>query len=400
MKYIVIVPDGVADYPIEELQGKTPLEYAQTPHMDFLAQNGIVGLVQTIPEGLPAGSDIGNLSALGYDPRQSFSGRAPLEAANLGITLADDEVVFRCNVVTVEDEKMKDYSAGHISTEEAAELIKALNEKLGTPKIKFYPGKSYRHLLVLKTPLATSLAKLQCTPPHDILNQDVHSFLPAGDNNDQILSLMEKARTILADHAINKARIAKGENPANRIWLWGQGQRPQLQSFKEKFGLNGSVISAVDLVNGIGKMAGLHVLSVPHVTGYYDTNYRGKAEYALRSLTDNDFVFIHIEATDEASHNGDLTMKVKCTERIDAEVVKPVLAFAKEHEDVRILILPDHRTPLAKRTHAKEPVCFVMYGKNIKKIGCVSFCEKEAERSKIFFASGEEMMLSFIQKEL
>lgn len=400
MKYIVIVPDGVADYPVEELNGQTPLAYAKTPHMDFLAQNGTVGLVQTIPEGLPAGSDIGNLSALGYDPQKSFSGRAPLEAANLNITLTDNEVVFRCNVVTVTNDIMSDYSAGHISSQEAEKLITTLNEKLGTSSIRFYPGKSYRHLLTLKTPLAATLAQLRCTPPHDILNQDIKSFLPSGDGSEQIIKMMRGSQEILKDHPVNLARQANNQNPANMIWLWGQGQKPRLPSFQEKFQLSGSVISAVDLVNGIGKLAGLQVISVPGVTGYYDTNYRGKADYALRSLAHRDFVFIHIEATDEASHNGDLKMKVACTERIDNEVVAPILDYAKKHDDVRILILPDHRTPVIKRTHTKEPVCFVMFGKKVPKTNSSSFCESEAERSKVFFDSGEELMSFFIKKNL
>jgi 2,3-bisphosphoglycerate-independent phosphoglycerate mutase len=400
MKYIVIVPDGMADYPIDELQGKTPLEYAQTPNMDRLAQKGIVGFVQTIPDGLPPGSDVGNLSAMGYDPRKSFSGRAPLEAANMNVHLADDEVAFRCNLVTIQDGKMFDYSAGHITTQEAALLIDALNQKNKRPDIKFFAGKSYRHLVVIKSQNAKKLASIACTPPHDITGKNIQDSLPKGDQARTLLDLMAWSKDILKDHPTNAARIAANNSPATMIWLWGQGQKPQLPSFEKKFGLKGSVISAVDLVNGIGKLVGLDVISVPGATGYYDTNYKGKAQYALASLKEKDFVFVHIEAPDEASHNGDLKMKIESLEKIDKEVIGTIINHHEFDENYRILILPDHRTPVARQTHTSEAVCFVMSGTNITTKGPSCFCERTAEQSKVFFKSGEELMTSFIKKDL
>lgn len=399
MKYIVIVPDGMADYPIPTLKGKTPLEYAKTPNMDFLAQHGITGMIQTIPANLPPGSDVGNLSAMGYDPRKSFSGRAPLEAANMNVALKAKDIAFRCNLVTIANGKMADYSAGHISSEEAAKLIAALNKDNKLRNIKFYPGKSYRHLTVITSSDAKKLNQCRCTPPHDILNKNINSFLPKGKglNAEVLNNLMQWSINVLKDHPINKKRIADGKNPATMIWLWGQGQKPQLPLFKEKFGVKGSVISAVDLVNGIGKLAGLNVIRVPGATGYYDTNYKGKAEYALRSLKKNDFVFIHIEAPDEAGHNGDLKMKIKCIERIDKEVIGTIIKHFKKSEDFRILVLPDHRTPLSKRTHTREAVCFVMAGKGVPKKNQKSFSEKTAKNSGIFFASGERLMTYFIK---
>ncbi|MCX5681318.1 MAG: cofactor-independent phosphoglycerate mutase [Candidatus Omnitrophica bacterium] len=397
MKYIVIVPDGMADYPIPALKGKTPLEYAQTPNMDFLAQHGLVGMIQTIPDNLPPGSDVGNLSAMGYDPRKSFSGRAPLEAANMNVALGKNDIAFRCNLVTIGDKKMADYSAGHISSKEAAALIAALNKNNKMRNVKFYPGKSYRHLTIIKSSHTKKLSQCQCTPPHDILNKKINSFFPKGANAKILNDLMEWSKGILKDHPVNKKRIAEGKSPATMIWLWGQGLKPQLPLFKKKFGITGSVISAVDLVNGIGKLIGLNVIRVPGATGYYDTNYKGKAQYALRSLKKNDFIFIHIEAPDEAGHNGDLRMKVKCIELIDKEVIGTILKRYKAGGDFRILILPDHRTPLSKRTHTREPVCFVMSGKNIQIQGSRSFSEKTAANSGIFFATGEKLMNYFIK---
>jgi len=400
MKYIVIVPDGMADYPVDELQGKTPLEYAKTPYMDALGAKGLVGLVQTIPSELPPGSDVGNLSAMGYDPQRSFSGRAPLEAANMNVHLADDEVAFRCNLVTIQDEKMFDYSAGHITTDEAAFLINSLNEENKLPNVKFFAGKSYRHLMVIKSPDVKKLAAIICTPPHDITGQGIRSFLPKGDQASALIDLMTWSKDILKNHPINKTRLSGKKSPATMIWLWGQGQKPALPSFQEKFGLTGSVISAVDLVNGIGKLVGLHIISVPGATGYYDTNYKGKAQYALASLRKNDFVFIHIEAPDEASHNGDLKMKIESIERIDREVIGTIVDHQPYGDDLRILILPDHRTPIAKQTHTREAVCFLMSGKNIPSQGPLSFNEKSAEQSKVFFNTGEELMNHFIKKGL
>ncbi len=396
MKYIILVPDGMADEPVVELNGQTPLEAAKTPNMDYLCKNGFSGLVKTIPDGFAPGSDIGNLALMGYDPRKHFSGRAPLEAANMGVFLDVDEVAFRCNLVTVIDDKMADYSAGHISTEEAAILIEDLQRYLKWPDIRFYAGKSYRHLMVVKTISVERLLKVKTTPPHDILNQKIGSFLPNGPQSEILNNLMDKSKTFLLKHQINKIRQDAGESIANMIWLWGQGSQPSIPSFKDRYQLTGSVISAVDLVNGIGRLAGLKVIDVPGANGYYDTNYQGKAEYAVKSLAKNDFVYVHVEAPDEAGHNGDWKAKKDCIEYFDRDVVGTVLKHFSKKEDVRILVVPDHPTPVAKRTHTPAPVPFVVYGQGIESQKVNKFSEKNAEQSGLKFNSGEELITYFL----
>lgn len=400
MKYIVIVPDGMADYPVEILGHKTPLEVAHTANMDYLAQQGMTGLIQTIPDGMNPGSDVGNLSIMGYNPRRHYSGRAPLEAANLDIILKDDEVAFRCNLVTIDDNRMADYSSGHISTKEASTLIDSLNKKLKSDYIKFYAGKSYRHLMVIRSPKTAALLQIKTKAPHDILNQDIAAYLPKGEGSEELLNLMERSKDIFLNHPVNQVRIDLKENPATMIWLWGQGNRPNLPLFTEKFGLQGSIISAVDLVNGIGRLAGLEVVKVPKITGYYDTNYAGKAEYALKSLRKKDFVFIHIEAPDEAGHNGDIKNKIAAIEHIDREIVGRALEYFKKHKDVRIVVLPDHATPVELRGHVSDPVGFVMFGKGIHTDGSVHFNETSSKQKGLKFNSGEEMMEYFIRKNI
>ena len=399
MKYIVIVPDGMADYPIARIGNKTPLEAARTPNMDFLAQQGVVGLVQTIPDGMKPGSDIGNMAILGYDPKVCHTGRAPLEAANQNIILGDDEVAFRCNLVTVADHKMIDYSAGHISTKEAAILIEALNREIVQEGIKFYPGKSYRHLLIVKGNRVKEYMRVKTHPPHDIIDQDIRDFLPGkAPAAAMLLMLMEKSKTIFAQHSVNQVRADLKEHPATMIWLWGQGVRPNLPSFEQKFGVRGGIISAVDLVNGIGRLAGLEVIDVPGITGYYDTNYSGKAQYAIESLKKNDFVYVHIEAPDEAGHNGDLDAKISCIERIDREIIGTVLNYFGQCEDARILVLPDHPTPVELRTHTSDPVCFVMYGKDVIPDAAARLTEPLAKEKGLKFASGEALLKKFMNK--
>ena len=400
MKYIIIVPDGMADYPIPELSGKTPLEAARKANMNRLAARGMTGLIQTIPAGLPPGSDIGNLSLLGYDPKKNFTGRAPLEAANMNIILRDDEIAFRCNLVTIDKDTMLDYSAGHIPSKEAGILIATLNKELDAIDTKFYPGKSYRHLMVMKSRQIDRLKQIKFIPPHDISGKDIKNYLPKEREAVPVLALMEKSKAILADHPVNQVRRDLNENPANMIWLWGQGTKPQLPSFKEKFGLDGSIISAVDLVNGIGRLAGLDVITVPGATGYYDTNFKGKAEYAIKSLEKKDFVYIHIEAPDEAGHNGDVKNKVASIENIDRDIVGPVVNHFTEQDDVRILILPDHSTPVSLRTHSNEPVPFLMFGKGVRPDGSREFGETAAKVNGLRFKSGEEIMDFFIRRHL
>ncbi|MFT7538802.1 MAG: 2,3-bisphosphoglycerate-independent phosphoglycerate mutase, partial [Lysobacterales bacterium] len=365
MKFITIVPDGMADLPIEELGGKTPLQAARTTNMDYLATRSMVGLIQTIPEGMAPGSDIGNMSLLGYDPTKVHTGRAPLEAVNQNIHLADDEIAIRCNFVTLTGNNMTDYSAGHISTDEAAQLIQTLDKEIDLPNVKFYPGKSYRHTVVMKVLDVQKFLELKTTPPHDILGKDITPYLPEGEQAVMFLKLMERSREILKKHPINKVRSDLNESPADMIWLWGQGSRPKLEPFNKKYGVNGAIISAVDLVNGIGRLAGLKVIDVPGATGYYDTDYKAKGQYALEALKDNDYVYIHVEAPDEAGHNGDAKAKTEAIERIDQDIIGPILNNFNEHDDVRILILPDHPTPVSLRTHTSDPVPFLMYGKGI-----------------------------------
>lgn len=414
MKYIVVVPDGMADDPVEILGNKTPLEVAHRSNMDYLAQHGMTGLVQTIPDGMNPGSDIGNLSIMGYDPRKNFSGRAPLEAANLNIMLKDDEVAFRCNLVTVSNNQMADYSAGHISTKEAGLLIDALNKKLGSSRLKFYLGKSYRHLLVIKSDSIREFLEIKCKPPHDIAGQDIQNYLPqglpaarpaegggeAGSLADELVNLMEASKEIFLNHPVNQVRIDLKENPATMIWLWGQGTSPKLPLFTEKFALKGSIISAVDLVNGIGRLAGLEVVAVPGATGYYDTNYSGKAEYALNALKKKDFVYVHIEAPDEAGHNGDIKMKISAIEKIDREIIGPLLKRCGKKENFRMVVLPDHATPVEKRSHVSGPVGFVMFGRGIVPDGSSEYTETAAKERGLKFKSGEEMMEFFIRGNL
>ncbi len=399
MKYAVLVGDGMGDYPLEELDNRTPLEVARTPNMDFIAKEGKAGIAKTIPAGFAPASDVANLSILGYEPKKYYSGRGPLEAANMGIALSEGEVAFRCNIVTTDKDTMIDYSAGHITTKEADQLIRHLDKELGSEEIKFYPGVSYRHLMVIKdTSKAKGLLKTKCLPPHDITGWKVSKHLPKGPEASFLQDLMNKSQEILLSHDVNKVRIDLGENPANMIWLWGQGMPCKMPKFSEKFGVEGSIISAVDLVKGIGKLIGLKSIDVPGATGYYDTNYFGKADYALKSLEDKDFVFVHVEAPDEAGHNGDLRPKITAIENFDTSIVGVILNQLKGKEDFRILVLPDHYTPIKLRTHTADPIFFAMYGKGIKKNEISAFNEKSIKGSTFTFKSGSELMEYFIKQ--
>lgn len=391
MKYIVLIPDGMADEPLEQLAGKTPLEVAQTPNMDAVVRDGLLAQARTIPQNLSPASDVANLSIMGYDPLKYYTGRAPLEAAHLGIDLAEDEIAFRCNLITVSDDKMADYSAGHISSKEASILIEELNRGFGRDGVRFYPGVSYRHLLVKKGQDSEDLLHAVCTPPHDILGQSIRRHMPKGNGAQVLVDLMEKSRLVLTQHEINKVRVDLKENPGNMIWLWGQGKKPAMPLFKEKFGLTGAVISAVDLIKGIGKIIGLEVIRVEGATGYYDTNYLGKAQAAIEALKKLDFVFVHVEAPDEAGHNGDLRMKIATIERFDKFVVGTILSHFKDRDDFRMLVMPDHATPVNLRKHTSSAVCAAMTGYGIAKNGFSVFSESEAKKSKVFF-EGHQLM--------
>ncbi|MFH1779145.1 MAG: cofactor-independent phosphoglycerate mutase [Candidatus Omnitrophota bacterium] len=399
MKYIVLIGDGMADYPIRELGGKTPLEVAKIPNMNYIAKNGKVGLAHTIPPGFSPASDVANLSILGYDPSKYYSGRGPLEAANMGIELGPDGIAFRCNLITVDEEKLLDYSAGHITSKEAATLIKYLDKKLGSVKVRFYPGVSYRHLMIVRDKtLKEKLLKTDCVPPHDVTRQKIKNRLPKGDGAEFLIRLMEDSKALLLRHEVNQVRIDLNENPANMIWLWGQGVETDMPKFKDKFGVEGSVISAVDLIKGIGKIIGLSVIKVPGATGYYDTNYLGKAKYALDSLEKKDFVFVHVEAPDEASHNGDLRAKIGAIENFDRFVAGTILNHFKKLKNFRILVAPDHVTPISVRTHTAEPVPFAIYGKGIEPDAADNYSEASAKNSKLVLERGYELMEYFIRK--
>ncbi len=374
MKFVVILGDGMADRPLAALDGKTPLRAAHTPNMDMVASKGRCALARTVPEGLPPGSDVANLSVMGYDPHKYYTGRAPLEAAAMGVQLGKDDTAFRCNLVTVINGIMKDYSAGHITSAEGRELIRALQPII--PGRRLYAGVSYRHLLVLKAG-----EEAVCTPPHDITDRPIEDYLPRGKDAELLRELMEAAKPILAAHPINLKRIAEGLRPANMIWLWGQGPAPAMPTFMERFGLTGAMISAVDLLKGIGIYAGLEVIDVPGATGTIDTNYSGKVEAALNALKRVDFVYLHIEAPDEAAHEGDLELKVRALELLDQRVVGPLIEGLKTSgEDWRVMLMPDHATPIEIRTHSRDPVPFAIIGKGILADGVQSFDEEAAKR--------------------
>jgi len=354
MKYIILLADGMADRPVDALGGKTPLQAAKKPNMDALFARSECGMVNTLVPGLPLGSDVGNLSVLGHDPRKFFTGRAPMEAANMGIETADDDIAFRCNVVTVREGIMDDYSSGHITTEESTQLMAFIQEKLGGNGVRFYPGKSYRHIMITKKG-----ASVSWTAPHDITGKPIDNYMPQGEGADELIALMKKSSEILIEHPVNQKRVKEGKKPATMIWLWGQGRKIKLPKLSDTFGLTGGVISAVDLVNGIGISMGLEVIKVPGMTGYIDTNFRGKAEYALNELEKKDFIYLHVEATDEMGHNGDASGKVLAIEKFDSEVVGPVMKGMEKFGEYKIMITSDHATPICARTHTDEPVPYV-----------------------------------------
>lgn len=401
MKYAILVGDGMSDYPVPELDNKTPLEVAKISNMNDMVKHGTIGLVRTVPAGMKPASDVANLAIMGYDPKTYYSGRGPLEAANIGVELAENEIAFRCNLITANSDVLADYSAGHISDKESTTLLAFLDQKLGSDSVKFYHGKSYRHLVVIKTRSkeeARDLMKTSCTPPHDISGQEISGNLPKGKSADLLVKLMKESRALLEKHEINKVRLDLGENPASMIWLWGQGSNPNMPTFKGMFGLEGSVISAVDLVNGIGKLVGLEVIKVPGATGYYDTNYQGKGEYAVRALEKKDFVFVHVEAPDEAGHNGEVREKIKAIENFDKYVVGAVWKALRETEDYRIMVLSDHATPVVIKTHVSDPAPFVMAGNGVGHNGFSAFSESNAKAGKVKFKSGASLTDAFIKK--
>ena len=393
MKYIVLLGDGMSDEPLDQLGGKTPLQVAHTPNMDFMARNGLLGLAATVPEGLPPGSDVANLSVFGYDPRTCYTGRSPLEAASIGVALAPDDVAFRLNFVTLAPDGsriyMQDFSAGHISTGEGGELIAALREQLEDDEIQFFPGVGYRHLMVWRN----GCSAMKTIPPHDLTGKSILDFLPSGEGADRIINLMNSSQMILQGHPLNKKRQAAGQPPANSIWLWGHGRPPRISSYRESYGLSGAVISAVDLLKWIGIYAGLDTISVEGATGYIDTNYLGKAQAALEALRSRDFVYLHVEAPDEASHSGRLDHKIQAIEDFDVKVVGTVLEGIKELGEYRILCMPDHPTPVSIMTHTSDPVPFVIYGGDgFAGNGGAAYDEASAKGTGYFVPEGFRLM--------
>ena len=390
MKYLLVLGDGMADYPIESIGNKTPLEVAKKPYMDYLAQNGKIGMVKTVPDGYKPGSDVANLGALGYDATKCYTGRSPLEALSIGIKMEDDDIALRTNLVTLSDDKnyadktMIDYSSGEITTAESRELMKYINEKLGNEKFVFYGGVSYRHCLIIKHDEPKDMT---LTPPHDITGKKITTYLPKGQLHEELLDLMSKSYDLLMEHPINKTRIAKGLNPASSIWFWGQGTKPEIENFYERYGKTGSMVSAVDLLKGIAIGAGMKSVDVEGATGNLDTNFDGKAQAVINLFKEGrDFVFVHLEAPDECGHHGDLPGKIKSIELIDEKILGPVFEYLKStKEDFAVLVMPDHRTPIVLLTHSSEPVPFVMYSTKTKLGENNKYNEKAAEESGVYY---------------
>ncbi len=402
MKYIVILGDGMADYKLAASEGKTPLQLAHKPNIDRLAKMSEMGMVKTIPKGFPPGSDVANLSVLGYEPEIYYTGRSPLEAVSLGVNLGENDVAFRCNLVTLSDDQdyykktMLDYSAQEISSEEAARLIYDIDQELGSPEFRFFPGISYRHLLVW----VNGKSKSKLIPPHDISDKRIGAYLPKGPGSDLLVSLMIKSWAILAHHPVNKKRRENGLRPASSIWLWGQGKKPALIPFADKYGLEGSVICAVDLIKGLGLCAGMNAPEVSGATGNIHTNFEGKAEMALRELKNGkDFVYVHIEAPDEAGHQGNVEEKIQAIEKIDELVVAKIIA-GLDHmgEQYRMMILPDHPTPLSIKTHTSEIVPFLIFdSRSHIQSGVDIYCEEDALSTSQLIKSGPDLMAKFIK---
>jgi 2,3-bisphosphoglycerate-independent phosphoglycerate mutase len=392
-KYVIIIPDGAADEPLEVFAQQTALEAAHTPHMDRISTQGRQGLVRTVPDDYEPGSDVAQMSLLGYDPRQYYTGRAPIEAAAQNIHLGLEDWVFRCNLVTFADKQMADHSAGHISTEEATRLIQQLAGELGDEHLVFYPGVSYRHLLVCKG----MDFNVQTYPPHDYIGTAVEKILPRGKGADLLRDLMFRSVAFFENHDINKVRYDLGENPVSSIWLWGQGKQTRLESFHKRFGIKGAAITAVDLVRGLAKLIGFDLIRVPGATGFADTNYAGKAQAAIDALKKYDLVFVHIEAPDEASHEGNAELKKSTIERIDRHIVGPVYEALQHYDQWRILVLPDHPTPVGTKAHSPEPVPFALAGTDVSGVLKESFSEGNAKRTGFLIEKGHELMEYFLK---
>lgn len=392
-KYAIIIPDGAPDEPLEELDGKTVLEAAQTPNMDKISTMGRQGVVRTVPENMEPGSDVTQMNILGYDPLKYYTGRAPIEAVARDIKLSPQDYVFRCNLVTISDGKMADHSAGHISTEEATKLIEELNDCFANKQMRFHAGVSYRHLLVFKD----FDFDVQTYPPHDHIGKATEKILPRGKGADILIELMARSQQLFINHDVNKVRKDLDENQVSSIWLWGQGKKAKMENFQKRFGLKGAAITAVDLVRGLSKLIGFDLIEVPGATGFVDTNYQGKAAAAIEALQKYDIVFVHIEAPDEAAHSGSVELKKKAIEQIDKYIVGPVLEAIQSYQSGRILVAPDHPTPVRTGAHSSEPVPFAMAGTDVSGILHTTFNETNAAKSGFKIENGFELMEYFLK---
>ena len=396
MKYVIVIPDGCADEPQKSLGGKTPLQAAKTPNMDRIAQTGVVGRTDNVPPGLTPASDVATLSLFGYDPLVVYTGRAPLETAAMGLKLGPDDWAIRCNLVHVENEEMRDFTAGHITSEDGKALMQAIQAKLGGAPLEFHAGVSYRNILIYRGPGAPFDKTTKAQPPHDVPDQPIANHLPTGPGSELLRDLMQKSRGVLKDHPTNQARRAAKKRDATQIWLWGQGRAPSIRPFVDVYGKKGAIISAVDLVRGVGILLGWTRIEVPGTTGYLDTDYAAKGRYAIEALKSHDLVCVHVEAPDEASHEGKVDEKVKALERIDEHIVGPLLAALPGHGEWRILVSPDHRTPLRTRAHAYGMVPFTVAGAGIAPQGQASYDEVVADQASQVFAKGHELMHWFL----
>ncbi len=401
MKYLLLLADGMSDYKIDALEGKTPLQYAHTPNMDILAPESCIGIVRTVPPGYPPGSDVANLAVMGYDPRQYYTGRSPLEAVSMGVNLAEQDLALRCNLVTLSseanyaDKTMLDYSAGEISSAESAQLIETIKAELSSEEFHFYPGISYRHLMVWKNGANKSI---ELTPPHDISDRKITTFLPQGADGNKLMQLMTASQACLKNHPVNLARTEKGLAPANSIWFWGHGTKPALDSLTARYQLKGSVVSAVDLVKGLGICAGLQPVEVAGATGGIKTNFAGKARAALDELKNGqDFVYLHIESPDEAGHQGDMDAKIWAIEQIDSEVLGLLRNEMDDFEELRLLLMPDHPTPLVIKTHTGDPVPFMLFDKNRPYKSDIHLFNEESAQTGIHIEEGYRLMDLFIK---
>jgi 2,3-bisphosphoglycerate-independent phosphoglycerate mutase len=405
MKYAIVIPDGCADEPQASLGGKTPLQASRKPNMDKIARMGVVGRSDNVPPGLTPASDVATLSLFGYDPLQVYTGRAPLETAAMGIKLGPDDWAIRCNLVHVDREEMRDFTAGHIDSEDGKALIATLQEKLGGPvrfgglkgSLEFHAGVSYRNILVYRGPGAPFTKETKAQPPHDVPDKPIADHLPKGPGSDLLIHLMQESRGLFRDHPANRRRVAAGKKAATQCWLWGMGRAPSLRTFREVYGKKGAILSAVDLVRGVGVLLGWDRIDVPGATGYLDTDYAAKGRYGVAALKDHDLVCVHVEAPDEASHEGKADEKVKALERIDEHIVGPLLTALEGYGEYRILVSPDHRTPLRTRAHAYGMVPFTVAGTGVAPRGQTSYDEAVAAAAELEFAKGHDLMTWFLK---